>query len=357
MASPKKSTDVHFEKTSLSQPSQQIAQEIVRDIMTKRKKKVDPQESKDVEPSKELPKSSSTTSKKPKRQVNITESEMNRLKSRGYTILRQVSKGCSGYIFLATFSRPLKKDVVMACKIIDKNNVEPKFASKFLPRELDILTVLNNPYCVNVFAILEMNSKCFVFMRYAERGDLLTYLTTYGALEEPHARMWIRQLLLGLKYLHSVNIAHRDIKCENILITENLNMKIGDFGFARYWKDEKGHDVLSETFCGSLSYAAPEILSGRKYSMKKCDIWSLGVVLFIMFNLAKPFTKNKAPALLQQQLSRAYKHNPRVERTINTFANDMLYSMLEPDFLLRPSADALLNCLWMKEDPDGYQKR
>ncbi|KAK9509221.1 hypothetical protein O3M35_006582 [Rhynocoris fuscipes] len=334
--------------------SELLLQEFVRDIMLKRKRKGTSTDSNgEVTPSRDNVKDDSRTSKKPgKRTMTVTASEMEGLRARGYTILRQVNSGCSGYIYLATYSRPYKKDVPMACKIIDKSIVEPKFAAKFLPREIAILSELKNPYCVNVYTIMQMNTKCFLFMRYAERGDLLSYLTNYGPLDEGHARMWIRQLLMGVKYLHANFIAHRDIKCENILITENLNMKIGDFGFARYWKDERGNDVMSETFCGSLSYAAPEILGGHKYSMKKCDIWSLGVVLFIMFNLAKPFTKTKASALLQQQLKRAYKFRPSVERKLSYSAKRMIAQMLEPDLYQRPTAIALLKCLFLKEDMD-----
>ncbi|XP_014292105.1 testis-specific serine/threonine-protein kinase 3 [Halyomorpha halys] len=278
---------------------------------------------------------------------SVTEAEVLRLKNRGYTLKKKLSQGCSAKIYLTTYTRANKADITMACKVIDKKNGEPKFITKFLPREVTILSELSNPHCVQIYSILEIKSKCFVFMRYAENGDLLDYLTKHGAVEESHARMWMRQLLLAVRYLQSKRIAHRDIKCENVLITDNLNAKLADFGFARYWIDPQGDDVLSETYCGSLSYAAPEILRGHPYSPKKCDIWSLGIVFFVMLNLAKPFSKNKAAQLLQQQLEKNYRFR---SKTISAGAKDLIRSMLEPNIDIRPLPEVLLNVPWMKED-------
>lgn len=82
-------------------------------------------------------------------------------------------------------------------------------------------------------SILKRGSKVFIFMKYADNGDLLDYLKMKGAIDEKQAKLWFKQIALGVQYLHSKNIAHRDLKCENILITRQFHVKLADFGFAR----------------------------------------------------------------------------------------------------------------------------
>ena len=81
-------------------------------------------------------------------------------------------------------------------------------------------------------------------MRYAERGDLLEFTIKHGAIRESQARMWAKQISLALEYLHELQMAHRDLKCENILITNNFNAKVADFGFSRFLLDDNGNKVL-----------------------------------------------------------------------------------------------------------------
>ncbi|KAL1122760.1 hypothetical protein AAG570_003087 [Ranatra chinensis] len=278
---------------------------------------------------------------------------MEKLRSKGYRLLRKLSEGVSAKIYLCELRRQgsaVGSESMMACKVIDKKHGEPKFVAKFLPREIAILSELNNPHCVQVYSIMEIRNKCFVFMRYAENGDLLDFLSANGATEESHARMWIRQMMLALRYLNSIHVAHRDIKCENILITTNMNAKLADFGFARYWLDDKGREQMSETYCGSISYAAPEILAGQPYVPKFCDMWSMGVVFYIMTNMTKPFTKSKAGALLKQQLAKDYRFKPQAEKDLSSAAKTIIRRMLEPDTNQRATADYVLNSRWMQED-------
>lgn len=95
--------------------------------------------------------------------------------------------------------------------------------------------------------------------------------------------IWFYQMVEGIGYCHSKGVVHRDLKCENVLLDKNNNVKITDFGFARAnLTKPDGTRVLSRTYCGSYSYAAPEVLTGTPYDPFKSDIWSLGVILFIM---------------------------------------------------------------------------
>ena len=119
-----------------------------------------------------------------------------------------------------------------------------------------------HPNLDRIHSILAVSDRLYIFMQYAENGDLLTYLLREGHLAEPRTRRWFRQMAAGLKYLHVRDIAHRDLKCENVLITGHFNVKIGDFGFARSVVDAKGDRVLSKTYCGSTGSSFEFLASG-----------------------------------------------------------------------------------------------
>ena len=112
-----------------------------------------------------------------------------------------------------------------------------------------------------------------------------------------------------MEYLHSKNIAHRYLKCENVLLNGSFNVKIADFGFARTF--EEGSEK-STTFCGSVMYAPPEVVHGNPYDPKLADLWSLGVVLFIMLNKSMPFDDSSLRKLYDCQMSRGWKIRSKV---------------------------------------------
>ncbi|KAK9870298.1 hypothetical protein WA026_006386 [Henosepilachna vigintioctopunctata] len=159
------------------------------------------------------------------------------LSNRGYKLMKQLGEGSYAKVFLAEYSfnkADSGSTKILACKIIDTSKAPRDFVKKFLPRELDILVKINHPHIVHVHSIFQRKVKYYIFMRFAENGDLLEFILKRGAISEAQARVWLRQLALGIQYLHDMDIAHRDLKCENVLITNNYNVKIADFGFARF---------------------------------------------------------------------------------------------------------------------------
>lgn len=240
--------------------------------------------------------------------------------------------------------------IKLACKIIETANAPTDFVVKFLPREIDVLSKLNHPHLIHVHSIFQRKTKYYIFMRYGENGDLLSYILKNGNISENQSRVWIRQLALGLQYLHELDIAHRDMKCENILLTANLNAKISDFGFTRFCVNENDQAQLSETYCGSMSYAAPEILRGKPYHPKPTDLWSLGVVLFVMLNKSMPFDDTRIRKLYEQQMGKKYRFRSRVVSVLSVECKSVVKHLLEPDPKLRYSATRLLNSAWIAMD-------
>lgn len=255
-------------------------------------------------------------------------------------------------VYLAEYRNPNKNDKlsILACKVIDTNTAPKDFVKKFLPREIEMLIKLSHPHLVHTHSIFQRRYKYFIFMRYMEHGDLLEYILQKGAVQEDQARIWTRQLALAIQYMHELEIAHRDIKCENVLLTANQNAKLSDFGFSRYCVDKKYRDIHSETFCGSLSYTAPEILQGSPYYPKPTDVWSLGIVLFVMLNRAMPFEDKHIKQLYQAQVNRSWKFRSRYVDTLSEHCKRLVTLMLEPNHQNRIKIDQTINSEWIAMD-------
>lgn len=275
-----------------------------------------------------------------------TNSISKELQHRGYVIGERIGVGAYAIVTKAYYLNSEMRRELLACKIINRKKAPNDFLEKFFPRELEIITRIIHPNIIRTHSILQRGEKIFIFMRYAENGDLLDYLQANGPISEAQAKLWCRQLVSGLMYLHSLNIAHRDLKCENILLTLHMNAKIADFGFCRYCSDELGKRILSSTYCGSGAYAAPEIIRGVPYNPKLADNWSVGVILFIMVNGSMPFEDSNLAKLMEVQSKKKYRH----VRKISDNCRQVIDRLLEPDILTRWKLDDVLKSKWLTGD-------
>lgn len=280
-------------------------------------------------------------------------SDMQALFQHGYSIGRKIGKGSYATVITAQYVDEENKRVSLACKVIDKSKAPSDFFQKFFPRELNILTKLEHPNIIQIHSILQRGPKIFIFMRYAENGDLLNYIKKHGPVNEQQSKKWFAQMVKAVRYLHAHDIAHRDLKCENILLTKKMNIKLADFGFARYCSDEHGKRVLSETYCGSAAYAAPEVVKGVPYDPKTADVWSLGIILFIMLNAKMPFDDSNLHKLLEDQQNRKYEYRQKIAERISSSAKVVVSALLQPEASLRWSFDRILKCRWIRMDDNG----
>ncbi|XP_069355224.1 testis-specific serine/threonine-protein kinase 3-like [Maniola hyperantus] len=283
-------------------------------------------------------------------ELKTTESEENTLSAKGYKLTKFVGEGAYAKVYLTEFTGRDDSKVTLACKVIETSKAPNDFVIKFLPREIDVLIRLNHPHLIHVHSIFQRKTKYYIFMRHGENGDLLGYILKNGCVSENQSRVWLRQLALGLQYLHELEISHRDIKCENVLLTANFNVKLSDFGFSRFCVDEEDQPVLSDTYCGSMSYAAPEILRGKPYLPKPTDLWSLGVVLFVMLNKSMPFDDTRMRKLYEQQMGKKYRFRSKVASVISLECKSVVKHLLEPDPGLRHSAAQVLSSDWIAMD-------
>ncbi|PIK53925.1 putative serine/threonine-protein kinase MARK1-like [Apostichopus japonicus] len=240
--------------------------------------------------------------------------------------------------------KKLNKD--FAVKIISKQNVPKDYLEVFLPREITILQKIGHERLVSMEGALITNKHVFLLTEYLPNGDLQQFISTQGHLSEEESRRIFHQLLDAVTYIHSIDIVHRDIKCDNIYFDEDYNIKLGDFGLACVGAD---CELLTEA-CGSYGYAAPEIMEGEPYLGKRSDLWSMGVVLYAMLCGRLPFFDTTFDILLDSI------YNPREKLRFHTKVSrdcrHFVRSMLNPDSLERIEVHELKAMDWLNKPID-----
>ncbi|PSN32409.1 Testis-specific serine/threonine-protein kinase 1 [Blattella germanica] len=246
------------------------------------------------------------------------------LQRRGYRLGKTIGEGsyCKVKVAYKTYENGYIRKI--ACKTIDRRKASKDFVNKFLPREISIIKSIRHPHIVTILDILDIDEQVYIFMDICEKGDLLDYIRNKGPLSECKTKHLFKQVVSAIDYLHSLDISHRDLKCENILLATKDCVKIADFGFARWCRDETGRRILSETFCGSAAYAAPEILQGTPYNPKMYDAWSLGCILFIMLTATMPFDDSNIKQMLKIQNSKKLSFPCRCETSVSNAAKKLV---------------------------------
>ncbi|KAE8953164.1 hypothetical protein PR003_g34089, partial [Phytophthora rubi] len=196
--------------------------------------------------------------------------------------MKEIGEGSFSIVHRAVNRMTGQVCAVKCCKI-----------SAALEEEERLLRTLSHPNVVSLEGVYERNKDLhYVVMDYLKDGDLCDLLIERQRLPEPETRRIIRQVVEGLAYLHRRCVLHRDIKPENILIHGNI-VKIADFGLA---KELAQPTSMLKRSCGTLEYAAPELLCGRPYGLKS-DVFSLGIVMYVLLFGAFPFSVESAAAL------------------------------------------------------------
>ncbi|KAJ1940779.1 Serine/threonine-protein kinase, partial [Linderina macrospora] len=160
-------------------------------------------------------------------------------------------------------------------------------------REVAINRLLHHPNICVLHDVVVHPNHYYIFQELVSGGQMLDYIISHGRLKEKHARKFARQIASAIDYCHRNSIVHRDLKIENILISANGNIKLIDFGLSNLYSP-RSH--LS-TFCGSLYFAAPELLNAQPYTGPEVDLWSFGVVLYVLVCGKVPFDDQSMPAL------------------------------------------------------------
>jgi carbon catabolite-derepressing protein kinase len=178
--------------------------------------------------------------------------------------------------------------------------------------------------------------------------ELYDYIVDNGALHEPIARKFFQQLISGIQYSHRLNIVHRDLKPENLLLDHDLNIKIADFGLSREITDGR----FLHTSCGSTNYAAPEILRGSSYAGPEIDVWSAGVILYVMLLAYLPFDEQDHRVLVQRMMVGDFD----IPSHLSFDARSILKRMMTVDVVKRITIDQITEHSFFTLDLPDYLK-
>ncbi|XP_050408578.1 uncharacterized protein LOC126823658 [Patella vulgata] len=235
---------------------------------------------------------------------------------------------------------------MVAIKAIQKKIVPQEFLTKFVPRELENHTAL--PRHENVVRIFEHFSTpdfTYVVMEYMSKGDLLDLINqnisrSERGLGDELSKRFFKQICLGLHHIHGHGVVHRDMKCENILVSENFDVKITDFGFSCQYMDRS---ILLKTSCGSYAYTSPEVIKNKPYDGICADIWSIGIILCAMINGRLPYNDGQLTEMDDDMRMQRL----RFERNVSFDCMVLVRKLLQYRPMLRPALSEILKDPWI----------
>ena len=237
---------------------------------------------------------------------------------------------------------------IYAAKIVDTNSMTPKDRG-FVANEVRCLARCNHPNIIAHHMSEDFDGTLIIVMEYADGGDLYKQIKVRqqgNKLFKEHEVLFILvQLCLALHHVHSKKMMHRDLKTANVLLTSSGIVKIGDFGFSRQYEDSLSKDV-GTTFCGTPYYLSPELWKREPYS-KKSEMWALGVVLYEIMALKRPFRANSMKELMNNIVTATYDPAPDV---FSPQLRAIVAQLLTLDPAKRPSLRDLFNNPYIRDN-------
>jgi len=282
-----------------------------------------------------------------------------------YSIKRTLGEGSFGKVKLAVH-RVSGQEV--ALKIISRKKLISRDMAGRVEREIQYLQLLRHPHIIKLcvtdsknyhnamsraitnrsrFTVITTTNEIIMVLEYAG-GELFDYIVKHGKMSEDKARRFFQQIVCAVEYCHRHKIVHRDLKPENLLLDNDLNVKIADFGLSNIMTDGN----FLKTSCGSPNYAAPEVISGKLYAGPEVDVWSCGIILYVLLVGRLPFDDEFIPALFRKINSGNY-HTPSY---LSSGARHLIHKMLKVNPVQRITIQEIRQYAWFNENLEDYLK-
>jgi len=262
--------------------------------------------------------------------------------SKYYDTFQLIGNGAFGSVKL---SAKKENGLLAVTKFVNKSKVLPESwvksekRNRMVPIEVHLLETLNHPNIVKVLDVFENSTHYQLVMEKLGCGmDLFEFIDNQPKMPEELTSYIFRQIVSAVSYLHSNHIVHRDLKDENVIIDQNFCCKLIDFGSAAYF----GDNIVFSTFCGTMEYCSPEVLTGNKYLGPELEMWSLGVLLYTLVFYENPF--RTVEETIQAHLELPW--------SISEGLYQVLGWLLQPDPKLRATVKEVQNHWWVTQSVD-----
>ncbi|KAL5576122.1 hypothetical protein UlMin_017821 [Ulmus minor] len=257
-----------------------------------------------------------------------------------YEMGRLLGQGTFAKVY---YGKNLETGESVAIKVINKDQVKKEGLMEQIKREISVMRLVRHPNIVELKEVMATKAKIFFVMEYVKGGELFAKVSR-GKLEEEIARKYFQQLVSAVDYCHSRGVFHRDLKPENLLLDENGDLKVSDFGLSAL-PEQLWNDGLLHTRCGTPAYVAPEVLRKKGYDGAKADLWSCGVVLFVLLAGYLPFQDEN----VMKMYRKVFKAEYEFPLWFSVDAKELISKLLVADPAKRISIPEILNNPWFQK--------
>ncbi|OMO77941.1 hypothetical protein COLO4_24926 [Corchorus olitorius] len=254
-----------------------------------------------------------------------------------YEVGRTIGEGTFAKV---KFARNSETGEPVALKILDKEKVLKHKMAEQIKNEIATMKLIKHP---NV--VMGSKTKIFIVLEFVTGGELFDKIVNHGRMREDEARRYFQQLINAVDYCHSRGVYHRDLKPENLLLDAYGNLKVSDFGLSALSQQVRD-DGLLHTTCGTPNYVAPEVLNDRGYDGATADLWSCGVILFVLLAGYLPFDDSNLMTLYKKISAAEFTCPP----WLSFSAMKLITRILDPNPMTRITIPEILEDEWFKKD-------
>ncbi|KAK8967900.1 CBL-interacting protein kinase 23 [Platanthera guangdongensis] len=260
-----------------------------------------------------------------------------------YELGRMLGEGSFAKVKLA---RNLETGEYVAIKILDKEKLLRHKMIGQIKREISTMKLIKHPNVIRLYEVMASKIKIYIVLEFVTGGELFDKIATLGKMKEEDARKYFQQLINAVDYCHSRGVYHRDLKPENLLLDSSGFLKISDFGLSALAQQVR-NDGLLHTTCGTPNYVAPEVINNKGYDGAKADLWSCGVILFVLMAGYLPFEDENLMSLYQK----IFKADFSCPSWFSSSVKKLIKRILDPNPQTRITIEEVKESEWFKK---GY---